>query len=241
MANSWFKCKLFEIRQDRCAHKVGTDSFLLGAWANVENATKILDVGTGTGILSLMCAQRSKANITAIEIDGESVKQAQDNFNNSPWPDRFKLFHTSIQRFIHYREYYDVIICNPPYFINSLQNPDRRKAMARHAHTMSTRNILDFAQRHLKKKGHISLILPIDILQYFIDLLIVEKWHIYRLTKVYPNPSKPAHRILVEFGKEKKGFIYDELTIETNIRHVYTKQFYDLIKDFYLNVVYEKN
>lgn len=240
MANDWFKCKQFEIHQELCGHKVGTDSFLLGAWANVSNAGKILDIGTGTGILSLMVAQRSEANITAIEIDRDAADQAMQNFRNSPWLSRLKLYHTSLEKFNGFKEKYDVIICNPPFFLNSLKSPNTKRTLARHDHSLTLLNILNFAEKHLNKNGHISLIMPIEHLQYFIDLIKTNKWYIHRITKVFPKPGKDAHRVLIEFAKNARGLEYDELVIETEQRHKYTKKYYELIKDFYLNADYEE-
>ncbi|MGQ9846920.1 MAG: tRNA1(Val) (adenine(37)-N6)-methyltransferase [Bacteroidales bacterium] len=240
MANNWFKCKQFEIRQELCGHKVGTDSFLLGAWANVSKASKILDIGTGTGILSLMAAQRSEANITAIEIDKDAAEQAMQNFRNSPWFSRLKLYHISLEKFDASKEKYDVIICNPPYFLNSKNSPNPKRTLARHAHSLTLLDILNFANKHLKANGHVSIIMPIEHFQYFLDLIKTHKWYIHRLTKVFPKPSKDAHRLLVEFGKKAKGFEYDELIIETEQRHIYTKKYYELTKDFYLNAVCEE-
>lgn len=240
MANNWFKCKQFEIRQELCGHKVGTDSFLLGAWANVENANKVLDIGTGTGILSLMVAQRSIANITAIEIDKDAAEQAMENFRNSPWESRIKLYRTSLEKFYALKEMYDVIICNPPFFVNSIISPDAKRTLARHAHMLTLFDIIMFAEKHLNTNGHVALVMPIEHIQYFIDLIKINKWYVHRLTKVFPKPTKEAHRILIEFGKAKKGLEYDELIIETEQRHIYTKKYYELTKDFYLNAVCEE-
>ncbi len=239
MANNWFKCKQFEIQQELCGHKVGTDSFLLGAWANVTNAKKILDIGTGTGILSLMAAQRSEANITAIEIDKDAAEQASFNFKNSPWYSRLKIYRTSLENFFAFKEKYDVIICNPPFFMNSIISPDAKRTLARHAHMLTLFDIIMFAQKHLNIDGHVSLIMPIEHILYFIDMVKSNKWYVHRITKVYPKPGKDAHRVLIEFGKVKKGIEYDELTIETEQRHKYTKKYYELTKDFYLNAVCE--
>jgi len=240
MANQWFKCKQFEIKQDKCGHKVGTDSFLLGAWANVSNAKRILDIGTGTGILTLMCAQRTKATITAIEVEKEAFEQAVENFRNSPWHDRIKYYHTSLERFIQVREKYDVIICNPPFFMNAIISPDAKRTLARHAHLLTLFDIVVFAKKRLNTSGHVSLIMPIEHLQYFLDLIKANKWFVHRLTKVYPKIGKDAHRILIEFGKEKRGLEYDELIVESEKRHIYTKKYYELTKDYYLNIIAEE-
>jgi tRNA1Val (adenine37-N6)-methyltransferase len=236
MSNQWFKCKQFEIKQDKCGQKVGTDSFLLGAWVNPENATTILDIGIGTGILSLMCAQRSQAKIYGIEIDKDAYEQAVQNANASPWANRIEFFHKSLEQYKTSKIKFDVIISNPPYFDNSLISPDDKRTLARHSHSLSLADMVEFSNHHLTKSGRLALILPIGHLNHFESLLKAKNWFVYRVTKVFPKPDKEAHRILIECGKEKKDVIYDELTIETNKRHVYTPEFYTLTHDFYLDL-----
>lgn len=238
MSNQWFKCKQFELKQDKCGHKVGTDSFLLGAWANITYAKKILDIGTGTGILSLMAAQRSKADIIAIEIDKDAYEQAFENFQNSPWKNRLTIKNVSLQHFSS-KEKFDAIICNPPFFQNSLISPDAKRTLARHMNILTVSDIVFYAEKNLVKEGIISLILPIEHLSYLLDLLKANAWFTYRITKVFPKPGKKAHRILIEFGKVKRGVELDELTIETEKRHVYTTAYYDLLKDFHLKMEFE--
>ncbi len=239
MANQWFKCKQFEIKQDKCGHKVGTDSFLLGAWTHIGNARQILDIGTGTGILSLMAAQRSQAEVTAIEIEKEAFEQAQENFNNSPWADRLSIQNVSLQKFSSNKKKYDVIICNPPFFQNSLISPDAKRTLARHMDILTLSDIVFYAEKNLEKGGIVSLILPIEQLSYLLDFLNANSWFAYRITKVYPKPGKKAHRTLIEFGKLKRGLELDELTIETEKRHVYTQKCYELLKEFYLKMEFE--
>ncbi len=236
MSNPWFKCKQFEIKQDHCAQKVGTDSFLLGAWVNLNNAVKVLDIGTGTGILSLMCAQRSNATITAIEIDKDAFAQSVQNINSSPWAYRIHVFNQSLKQFETCREEFDVIISNPPYFQHSLTSPNCQRTMARHACTLTLNDIVAFSDTHLTKAGQLSLIIPVMLFDEFMEMISSKKWFAYRITKVFPKPGKEAHRILITCGKKEEETKYNQITIETTKRHIYTPEFYALTNEFYLEM-----
>src|SRR5574344_2567439 len=131
MSNSYFRFKQFSVFQERCAMKVGTDGVLLGAWAKVDAANRILDIGTGTGLVALMLAQRSTAMITAVEIDEEAAIQAEENFCQSPWANRFEVVNSDITSY-ETDALFDVIVSNPPYFVDSLQCPDGQRSLARH-------------------------------------------------------------------------------------------------------------
>jgi len=241
MANTWFQFKQFTIYQDKCSHKVGTDSILLGSWVNLDNVTKAFDIGSGCGILSLMIAQRNpNVKIFGVEIDNDSFNQALVNINQSPWADRISILNTSLQKFGKNRYKYDLIITNPPYFINSLPSPNSNRNIARHAHTLTLHEIIHFTQNHLEPNGRLALIIPTQQFRYFKEIVTIKNFFIYRITKVFPNYNKDSHRMLIECGKEKRGFEYDELVIESNQRHVYTKKYAELTKDFYLNINVEE-
>ena len=159
MSNSNFCFKQFTINQESCAMKVGTDSVMLGAWANVPDVDgdkiNILDIGTGTGILSLMMAQRyENANIVAIDCDKDAIKQAKENFDNSQFADRITTSHCQIQDFqsLHL---YDAIICNPPYFVNSLKCKDSSRTVARHTSTLTFAELMSNANRLLNTGGEL--------------------------------------------------------------------------------------
>ena len=164
MAN--FKFKQFEIQQDRCAMKIGTDGVLLGAWANVAQASSILDIGTGTGILSLMAAQRNhNAVIDALEIEEKAFEQASLNIQNSPWKERITVYHRSVQNHkdIDTYNYYDCIICNPPFYNIDTKShiKDKARNIARNSKTLSFDALLECTKNLLEVKGSLSLILPI--------------------------------------------------------------------------------
>ena len=149
MANDYFQFKQFTIRQEKCAMKVGTDGVLLGSWADLTHARRLLDIGTGTGLMAIMAAQRNlELIIDAIEIDPAAFEQARENANNSPWRERIHLFQGEVQAFTPTYKY-DIIICNPPFFINSTKNPELNRTLARHCETLSHEDILQVSDNLL--------------------------------------------------------------------------------------------
>ncbi len=235
MPNDYFKFKQFTIHQDKCAMKVGTDGVLLGAWANCENAKNILDIGTGTGLIALMLAQRSKTNIDAIEIDEVACRQAKENVGNSLWRERIEIINKSFQNFSKStNNKYDLIVSNPPYFQNSLFAPDKKRTDARHNSNLELEDIIDGAKKLLDEEGILSLILP-----YLEGNMVILKsfekgLYCIRQTKVLPKPNREPKRLLLEFMKIKKPLIEQEIIIELNKRHEYSEAYKNLTKDFYL-------
>ena len=232
-----FKFKQFTINQNKTAMKVGTDGVLLGAWADLQNAKKILDIGSGTGLLSLMAAQRSSASITAIEIEENAYRQTVENFKNSVWNDRLNAINTSFQYFhTKTKNHYDHIICNPPFFENSQKNPDLNKTTARHNDKLPFDELLIGVKYILTKNGKFSVILPYETGLNFIEK--AEKLSLFciRFTEVKPNFAKPPKRILLEFSKIQSIIQKNTITIEKEKRHDYTKEYIELTKDFYLKM-----
>lgn len=237
MANNYFKFKQFSISQDHCAMKVGTDGVLLGAWADISFANNVLDVGTGTGLIALMLAQRNLSlYIDAIDIDNAAIKQAEDNIKHSPFGGRVKSYPLSLQQMIEKTDKkYDAIVSNPPYFINSLKSPDAQRSLARHTDSLSVDELIALSSRLLSDKGRLSIIFPYE---YTDDLMgIAEKNGLYtsRVTTVFPTPTSLPKRILLEFSRENITLVKDVLTIERE-RHVYTEEFTSLVKEFYLKM-----
>ncbi|MBI5539893.1 MAG: methyltransferase [Bacteroidia bacterium] len=238
MPNNWFQFKQFKVEQDQCAMKIGTDSILLGAWANCLESRFALDIGTGTGILALMIAQKSIAEIIAIDIDEKTIIQAQENITNSSWNNRIKLLNTSLQEFKSPIEKYDFIISNPPFFQNSLKAPDESRTIARHSDKLSHEDIIGFCIKHLSDVGILAIIFPVEQGKYFLKLAIENQLFCKRLCEVKPNTSKQAHRLLMEFSLNKQSTEYSEIIIETGTRHHYTEEYKELTKDFYLHFKY---
>ena len=183
--------------------KVGTDGVLLGAWASVpEPGSRILDIGTGTGLIALMMAQRSSdVWVDAIEIDPSSAKQAIENIQNSPWKERMNCIHSSFQDYNSQCNYqYDLIICNPPFFSASTKAPTKEKNLARHDDSLSLRDIFKDSVSLMKVKSVISLILPVDKEAQALDLISEHQMHCKRRTRVKPAPGKSTNRVLLEFS-----------------------------------------
>jgi tRNA1Val (adenine37-N6)-methyltransferase len=237
MSNTWFQFKQFTIQQAHAAMKVGTDGVLLGAWASVPGpGGRVLDVGTGTGLIALMVAQRTKSvTVDALEIDPLTARQAKENFQNSPWKKRIHCIQSSFQDFYaHCRIQYDLIICNPPFFSGSFKTPSREKNLARHDDSLSLEELFKGSVMIMKKTTIISLILPVQKLQQAMELISEYKMHCNRITRVKPVEMKPAKRVLLEVSYMYGELIEDELTIETDKRHVYSGKFKRLIEEFYL-------
>lgn len=213
--------------------KVGTDGVLLGAWSkSVED--KILDIGTGTGLVALMLAQRTQtALIDAIEIDEAASKEAQENFNNSNWKERLVSINSSLQDF-HSQKKYNLIISNPPFFINATKAPETTRNNARHTDTLSFNELIKAVKRLLTNDGIFSLILPVNEAEQFIKMAFEAQLYLNRKCLVKPNPTKAVKRVIMEFSFNETIIIEEELTIETEKRHIYTEEYITLTKDFYL-------
>jgi len=237
MPNDWFRFKEFTVQQKHAAMKVGTDGVLLGAWATAPRpGSRILDVGTGTGLIALMMAQRtSKVKIDALEIDPSSAQQALENFQSSPWKESLFCIHSSFQDYsFQNKRQYDQIICNPPYFSGSLKTRSKEKNLARHDDSLSLEEFFKASVPLLKKTGIISLILPVDKESQGLKLGKEHQVYNNRLTRVIPKPGNTARRVLLEFSFSPESFRKKELTIETRTRHIYTDNFKSLVEKFYL-------
>lgn len=236
MGSKYFKFKQFTVFHDKCAMKVGTDGVLLGAWTNFDNCKSILDVGTGSGLIALMAAQRNNlANITAIEIDEDAAVQAQENVENSPFKDKITVFSTSFQDFASSStEKFDLIISNPPFFANSLPSPDLKRTDARHTDTLTLNELFKLSKKILDNNGVVSLIYPFLERENIVSTAEKENFYLSRETVVFPTPSGLPKRILLEFSLNKpENVSINQLVIETN-RHIYSPEFGELAKDFYL-------
>jgi tRNA1Val (adenine37-N6)-methyltransferase len=234
--NNWFQFKQFKIIQERAAMKVGTDGVLLGAWANVAEAIKVLDVGTGTGLIALMIAQRSHAKITGIEIEKKAAEEAAENAQNSLWSNRIKIQNISFQEFKDTTtEKFDLVISNPPFFTNSQRSKCDYLAMAKHNHLLPFAVLANGAEKLLEQNGNLAVILPVEAVRDFTQIALNERFFMIRQTEVRSNRLKKVHRYLLEFSKTEKPLKKDFIYIHTDDNSDFTEQYKILTRDFYLN------
>lgn len=228
-----FRFKQFTVEQSSAPMKVGTDGVLLGAWAGSSHPKNILDIGTGTGLIALMLAQRfHDAMITAIEPNKDAILDAGFNFENSPFAERINLTNTNLQEF-ETEDLFDLIVSNPPFFTSSLVSENKGRTEARHAHSLSPFDLAK-ATELLSEKGKIAVIYPTETYGTFEAAMHKIGFFGERRTEVKPTAAKPSHRILGEFGKKNHSAKPGQLVIEKYGRHQYSEEYIELTRDFYL-------
>ena len=236
-----FTFKQFAVSQDKTAMKVGTDGVLLGAWTSPPiTITNILDIGTGTGLIALMLAQRfENATIDGVEIDLQSSIQAEDNFKASSWGDRITTYNLSIQEFLEVvgDKRYGCIVSNPPYFSNSLKCPDSKRTVARHNNSLSIEALLYCSSKLISSEGVLSVILPIQEGGDLISLSSQFGFKAEHICRVFPTSlSSEPKRLLIDLRFTANDTVCHEsnLVIEKDTRFDYTQEYISLTKDFYL-------
>jgi tRNA1Val (adenine37-N6)-methyltransferase len=234
MAGNSFTFKQFTIQQDKSAFKVGTDGVLLGAVADVTGADTILDIGTGTGVIAIMMAQRSYSEIVAIEPDYDSFIQAEGNVTLCKWESRIKVVNCSLQNYNPPDKKFDLIITNPPYFSDSLRNPDPRKSATRHNDSLTSEEILESVIRLLAPNGRFQLIMPYIEGNIFIAEAADYGLYCNSILKIKPLPTSEIRRLILLFSRERKKATERFLTIEHGKRHEFTEEYIALTKDYYL-------
>ena len=229
-----FRFKQFELSNSLSAMKINTDGVLLGAWTDAIGKTNILDVGTGTGIIAIMLAQRnSSAKITAIDIDEFAAKEAATNVEKCPWNERLNVIHTDFKTFTPEGKF-DLIVSNPPYFDNGIKAPDASRATARHNDTLDYAELISLASNILLDSGSLSLIAPysrLDDITYNAELAKLYTTH---QTCVFNKPSGNAIRVMMTLSKCRTEKITDSIAIYADTGG-YTEEYKHLTKDFYLN------
>lgn len=233
MANDYFQFKQFTIFQDKCAFKVGTDGVLLGAAADVSGAKRILDIGAGTGLVSIMLAQRSEAAIVAIEPDEDSFVQLSENIKNCRWAERIAPSNAGLQDY-HSDQKFDLIVSNPPYFSDSLRNPDQRKSNTRHNHSLPREELLNGASELLEPDGKFQVIMPYTEGNVLIAEAAGFGLFCNSILKIKPLPASDIRRMVLGFSRQKHKPTEKFLTIEHGRRHEFTGEYINLTKDFYL-------
>lgn len=235
-----FQFKQFSVNQNQTAMKVGTDGVLLGAWAPIEHEPfAILDIGTGTGLIALMLAQRTDAeHIEAIEIDADAHEQCTENFENSPWNDRLFCFHSSLDNFMEELEdeEYDLIVSNPPYHTEDFFSGDDKRDAARFTASLPFEDLCEAASVLLSEDGIFCVIIPFSAEQNFIALAAENDLFPIKITRVKGTPTSEIKRSLLAFSRPQiQNIPTNELVIET-ARHQYTNDYIALTKDFYLKM-----
>ena len=236
---SIFQFKQFSVNQDQTAMKIGTDGVLLGAWTPIDNNPKsVLDLGTGTGIIALMLAQRCDAEqIDALEIDENAYEQAVENFEGSPWGDRLFCFHAGLDEFIDDPEdEYDLIVSNPPFFSEDYRSANEQRDLARFQEAMPFEELVEAADLLLSENGIFSVIIPFNEEDRFIELCAEVELFPIKVTRVKGAQNTKIVRSLLAFKRyELSVLTADELVIEIS-RHEYTAEYIALTKDFYLKM-----
>jgi tRNA1Val (adenine37-N6)-methyltransferase len=237
MPQAEFRFKQFIVKQDQCAMKVGTDGVLLGAWVKPSGEKFILDIGTGTGLIALMMAQKSDAVIHAIDIDESAYVQARENFQTSPWPERLVAMHQSLQRLTASPlTRYELIVSNPPYFIDASPAPSEARNIARHMdEKLSIHELVDGVKKLLTPGGRFCVIFPSKEGLIFRDYASVKGLYANRITKVRTKADKSEKRFMMEFSLTEKEVQEEELVIHEEDSY-FTKEYIDLTSEYYLGL-----
>ena len=230
-----FRFKQFTVQHQRSSMKVGTDAVLLGAWCDIDGARRVLDVGTGCGVIALMVAQRNAdARILAIDIDPASVNEAQENFDASPWADRLQVCREDFNDLTD-DEGFDLIVTNPPYYNEDVLPPDAVRSAARHTHALSFEQLMQGAARLLTPTGSIALITPVEARDAVTTAATFAGLHLSRLTTVHSSEGKQPKRLLWQWSKQRCTIQRDSLILHQK-GGAFTPQYTELCKDFYLDL-----
>jgi tRNA1Val (adenine37-N6)-methyltransferase len=235
--NNSFRFKQFSIRHDRCAHKVGTDGVLLGAWVDSSDAKRILDVGTGSGVIALMLAQHSgqDTHLDAIDISAEDCAQAKENVAASPWSTKVEVKNISFQEFE--SKPYDLIVSNPPFFINSARPPIEGRTRARHTESLPQEEFLENAKRLLTLNGKLCLILPVTEGKKFLTLATTTGWFCTRLCEFRSRTNKPVERLLIQLQTSDLPLIKEFIVLyENETGEEWSAEYKKLTREFYLKI-----
>lgn len=236
-----FKFKEFSVHQDKTAMKIGTDGVLLGAWSSVDNyLDTILDIGAGTGIISLMLAQRSDAmTIDAVDVDENAYEQTVENFEQSDWADRLYCYNADFQEFADEiadeEETYDLIISNPPFYTDDFESDNIARNKARFTSALSFEELLAGVVKILSSDGKFAVIIPFKEEENFVNLAKSKGLFFNRVCHVQGNPTSEIKRSLMEFSFHHLEIKKEHLIIEIE-RHQYTESYINLTKDFYLKM-----
>lgn len=235
MSNNYFKFKQFTIVQDGCAMKVGTDGCLLGGWFNCSKSENILDVGCGSGLIAIMATQRCNALVTGIEIDSNAAIQAEENVKNSPWSERIKIVNCD---FLEYRtsKRFDTIVCNPPYFVNSLKCDRSQRTLARHSDSLNCKEFFAKCAEISTDTATVNIIIPSDIAEEWLSAAKENGFYASRITHIKTTPKKAPKRVLMEFSRSETTTNEKTIIFEDG-RGEYGEDVKNILRDFYLKIV----
>ncbi|MEO1052816.1 MAG: methyltransferase [Bacteroidota bacterium] len=234
-----FRFKQFTLEQHQKVFKVGTDGILLGAWADTLRASNVLDVGTGTGLIASMIAQKTPetTTITGIDPNESAFLLASENIANSPWKNRLRILHTTLSDFtINYTSKFDLIVSNPPYFNAGILPEKQESKQSRHTISLSHEGLIKDSKSILSENGSLSLILPYAEGQEFIRMALKQNLHLHRLTEVRSRPQTSVERLLMSFSTHAWPLVQNELVIYDQESGSYSDEYVELTKDFYLNM-----
>jgi len=238
MSNKPFQFKEFTIHQNKTAMKVGTDGVLLGAWVHAKpEYFSVLDIGAGTGLIALMLAQKCNAEVVdAIELNEEAYEQTVENFEISNWGDRLFCYHASLQEFAEeIEDKYDLIISNPPFYTSTYKELSQERAMARHTESLNYVELLGGTSKLLSETGSCAFIIPYSEEENFIKIASENNLFPDRITRVKGTENSPIKRSLLQMSFQKTTIDTNELIIEIE-RHKYTKEYINLVQDYYLKM-----
>jgi tRNA1Val (adenine37-N6)-methyltransferase len=233
-----FHFKQFSLTHHRSTMKVGTDAVLLSAWVDLENVNTALDVGTGSGIIALMLAARDVEKVDAVELDEPSAKEAAENFKNSPFREKLKIHHQDFTTFseIHEQKAYDLIISNPPFFLNDMRPADTQRKQARHTDSLTYIDLLTGSSKLLKDTGIFSVVLPYQQSRLFMEQAARLGFYIKRELLIFPKPCMEPNRVNLELSKEKPSKPLTEKFIIRQESGHFTDRYIDLLGRYYLSI-----
>lgn len=231
-----FKFKQFDVDQSGCAMKINTDGVLLGALANADHPRAILDIGTGTGVIALMLAQRfSSTDIDAVEIDQSAAETAGQNFQNSPYADRLSIFNSGFAEF--FDQYpdkkYDLIVSNPPFYINSLKSLEAKTELAKHADSLFFDGLLSFVSKHICESGILSMILPVDTAEMVDRLAAKHKLNLQKTILIQSFSESKPHRVVVVYGLKEAQIIAGKFVIYKSVGS-YSEEYINLLRPYFI-------
>lgn len=231
---NYFEMKQMRIEQDQCAMKVSTDACIQGAWTPINTTVhRVLDIGTGTGLLSLMLAQRaSQIQIDALELDPDATRQAQHNVTQSAFAQQIKVHHIDATQFESEAKY-DLIICNPPFFNNSLKGPDQQRNLARHTDCLTQQQLIRVVLKHLASNGYAAILLPITEALQWEELAQLQGLHSFKRLMIRPFAHTAANRVVLLCTTQKEPLIEESLIIYDEPKQ-YSQAFIDLMRPYYL-------